>query len=254
MNLQANRALSVGFKSPTQVARIISEDWCRRELYCPACVAAQLTQCNPNTRACDFTCTNCAERFELKSGKSWNRSKIVDSGYEAMLRSIREDRTPNLFLLQYSPAWVVSNLLVIPRYFISESAIEKRQPLRAGARRAGWIGCNILLSRIPAEGRIGIVESGVEVPANQVREHYGKSKKLLEIRPTTRGWTLDVLRLVGHIGKRRFSLAEVYEHENELQRLHPNNRNVRAKIRQQLQILRDTQFLRFRGRGSYEVP
>ena len=253
MNLQANVALSGGFKSPTQVARIVSEDWCRRELYCPACAAVQLTQCGPNTRACDFTCANCGERFELKSGKCWNRSKIVDAGYEAMIRSVREDRTPNLVLLQYSPAWAVTNLLVIPRHFISESAVEKRHPLRAPARRAGWIGCNILLSRIPTEGRIKIVESGVEIPRDEVRAQYGRSRKLLKLKPTTRGWTLDVLSLVGRIGKRRFALAELYEYTEELHQLHPNNRNIRAKIRQQLQILRDTQFLRFQGRGLYEV-
>ena len=36
-------------------------------------------------------------------------------------------------------------------------------------------------------------------------------------------------------------------------RLHPQNRFVRPKIRQQLQILRDLGLLEFLGRGRYRV-
>jgi hypothetical protein len=37
----------------------------------------------------------------------------------------------------------------------------------------------------------------------------------------------------------------------DLMRLHPANRNVQAKIRQQLQVLRDLGHLDFLGNGSY---
>jgi type II restriction enzyme len=40
-----------------------------------------------------------------------------------------------------------------------------------------------------------------------------------------------------------FATADVYAFERELEQLHPDNRNVRPKIRQQLQILRDAGFL-----------
>jgi type II restriction enzyme len=33
---------------------------------------------------------------------------------------------------------------------------------------------------------------------------------------------------------------------------YPNNNNIQAKIRQQLQILRDKGYLKFTGRGKYE--
>ena len=39
----------------------------------------------------------------------------------------------------------------------------------------------------------------------------------------------------------------------ELARMHPENRHVRDKIRQQLQVLRDKGFLEFVGRGEYGV-
>jgi len=42
----------------------------------------------------------------------------------------------------------VSNFLVVPKYFFVPGVIEKRKPLSATARRAGWIGCNIVLKSI----------------------------------------------------------------------------------------------------------
>jgi len=253
VNLQANIDLARAFASPSQSARIINEDWCRRELYCPACTSNQLSQCGPNTRACDFTCTNCAERFELKSGKGWSRTKIVDAGYDAMIGAIRSDRTPNLFVMQYSPLWSVQNLLLIPRHFISESAIEKRRPLGLNARRAGWIGCNILLSQIPLQGRILVVMNGLEAPKEEVRAQYRYCQELRDVRPVSRGWALDVLNIINRIRRHRFTLAEIYEHADELTQLHPRNRNVKAKIRQQLQVLRDARILQFLGTGVYEL-
>ena len=41
--------------------------------------------------------------------------------------------------------------------------------------------------------------------------------------------------------------------EERLSRLYPGNHNVRPKIRQQLQVLRDRGWLEFVGRGRYRV-
>lgn len=38
--------------------------------------------------------------------------------------------------------------MMVPKYFFSPEIIEKRKPLADTAKRAGWIGCNILLNRI----------------------------------------------------------------------------------------------------------
>jgi type II restriction enzyme len=48
-----------------------------------------------------------------------------------------------------------------------------------------------------------------------------------------------------------FSLSDVYSRAADLRLLHPRNRHVEAKIRQQLQRLRDMGFLDFVGRGHY---
>lgn len=50
-----------------------------------------------------------------------------------------------------------------------------------------------------------------------------------------------------------FTLAHVYAHAASLAKLHPNNRHVRDKIRQQLQVLRDLGLLEFLGGGSYRL-
>jgi len=181
------------------------------------------------------------------------RRKIVDAGYSAMIRAIREDRTPNLLVMQYSKDWFVTNLLLIPRMFFTESAIERRPPLSPKARRAGWVGCNILLDRIPDDGKIMLVSAGTPVPTGDVREEFARVRQLAQLPPSRRGWTVEVLNLVRQLRKPEFALAELYEHEGELRESHPGNKNIRPKIRQQLQILRDMRLIRFTERGKYRV-
>ena len=47
-------------------------------------------------------------------------------------------------------------------------------------------------------------------------------------------WTLDVLNAIHSLGKPEFTLPEAYSLAPELSALHPNNRHVEPKIRQQL--------------------
>jgi type II restriction enzyme len=253
MNLQCDVELASGYRSASQIARILSEHWCARELYCPACDSDRLTGSKPNTPAVDFECGKCEQPFQLKSLQHWNPKKVVDAGYDAMLRAIRADRTPNLLVLQYSKTWAIQNLLLVPRTFFTESVIEKRKPLGPNARRAGWIGCNILLGEIAADGKILMISAGVPVRKNRVREEFSRVKQLAELPPSLRGWTLDVLRAVRQLGKAEFTLQEMYEFEPQLKALHQKNQNVRPKIRQQLQVLRDLGLLRFGKKGSYCV-
>lgn len=254
MNLQCRFDLGSKYKAGPQIARVVSEDWCARELYCPACDSDRLNGSKPNNPAVDFECAKCAQPFQLKGLRNWNPRKVVDAGYEAMLRAIRADNTPNLLLLQYSSTWLVKNLLLIPRMFFSESIIEKRNPLGPNARRAGWVGCNILLGEIPPDGRIRMISDGVPVRKEEVREGFSRVKRLAELPPSFRGWTLDVLRTIRRLDRRGFSLQEVYEFESELKALHPRNENVRPKIRQQLQVLRDLGIIKFSGKGHYVFP
>jgi type II restriction enzyme len=253
MNLQCRIELGAGYKSGSQIARVLSEDWCSRELYCPACDCDRLEQSKANTPAVDFVCFRCEERFQLKSLKAWNPKRIPDAGYQAMLRAIKADRTPNLFVLQYSSNWVVQNLVLIPRVFFTESVIEKRRALGLQAQRAGWVGCNILLSQIPSDGKVAVVADGRAVPERRVREEFSRVRRPSELPPSLRGWTVDVLNAIRRLGKGKFTLQELYALESELKALHPRNQNVRPKMRQQLQVLRDLGLIEFSAPGRYVV-
>lgn len=253
LNLLMEASCAGGLKSQCQVARRVTETWADANLFCAACTSDRIRSLPHNTQAIDFACPNCSAPFQLKAARVWNERKIPDAGYHAMMRALASDRVPNLLVMQYSPDWNVRNLLVIPSFFFTPSAIQKRPPLAPTARRAGWIGCNILLSEIADVGKIKVVANGMPIDASAVREQYATVRPLATLDVRARGWTLDVLRLVKKLSKRRFSLSEAYEFAPELSKLHPNNRNVNPKIRQQLQILRDMGLLRFVSPGEYEV-
>jgi hypothetical protein len=55
------------------------------------------------------------------------------------------------------------------------------------------------------------------------------------------------------LGKRDFTLDEVYSFDRHLGDLYPGNQNVKPKIRQQLQFLRDRGFIEFVSRGQYRL-
>lgn len=253
MNLQARAELGDTLRSRSQIARVVTEDWCGREMYCPGCDGSSLARTKPGSPTCDFVCVKCEERFELKSGKHRFGNRIPDSAYSAMLAAIRGDRAPNLLAIQYSPTFTVVNLFVVPRYFITESVIEKRPPLGVHARRAGWVGCNILLSRIPIDGRITVVSQGVAAASTDVRTLFERAKQLRKLPAMSRGWTVDVLNAVRSLAGEEFSLNDMYKFEAYFAKLHVNNRNIRPKIRQQLQVLRDLGFLEFVTPGRYRA-
>jgi type II restriction enzyme len=239
------------YKSPPQVARVLTEAWGRANLYCASCPSNVLQPTRPNARAVDFECDFCGENYQLKSGKTLPKTRIVDAAYKAMIAAIRSDRAPNLLYLHYELTSGVRSLLLVPRFFFTEECIEARKELASSARRAGWVGCNIRLDRIAPEGRIGLVENGCIAPRATVRERFRKIAPLSEIPPTLRGWTLAVLLQLHSIGRQDFTLEQAYQAEAALAAQFPRNRNIRPKIRQQLQVLRDLGILEFLGRGCY---
>ncbi|PYV19154.1 MAG: restriction endonuclease [Acidobacteria bacterium] len=246
--------LAQRYKSPAQQARVVSETWGQENLYCAACASPKLAATPVGTQVVDYTCPQCDSAYQLKSQSRPFSRRITDAAYDAMVRAIRQGRTPNLFALHYDlHRWAVLNLILVPRFAFSLSCIEKRNPLRTAAERHGWVGCNILLGGIPPDARIPVVVNGVPNRVASVREQYARLRPLEKIRYDARGWTLDVLNVVRRLDKKEFKLGDVYACAGELARLHPQNKNVEPKIRQQLQRLRDLGFLEFTGRGVYRV-
>jgi type II restriction enzyme len=178
----------------------------------------------------------------------------MDAAFQAMKRKIEKEIAPNLVGLHYiREAWRVRTVVLVPSFVFTLSLLEKRKPLGPKARRAGWVGCNILLGNVPPDARIFLVRDGETILKHVVRKNYKRLRPLRELSLEKRGWTLDVLNAFRTIGRSEFSLAEAYGFESHLAALHPNNRHIRDKIRQQLQVLRDLGFVRFLGRGRYRL-
>jgi type II restriction enzyme len=136
---------------------------------------------------------------------------------------------------------------------MSPSIIEKRKALSSTAWRSGWIGSNILIGRLPLDARIQIIEDGTPIDKNTVREDWEQFLFLKNQSMQSRGWMADVLASVRKLDKEIFALAEAYFFEDELARLHPRNKHIRPKIRQQLQVLRDHGIIEFLGKGRYQI-
>lgn len=242
------------YKSASQRARVGTEGWGAENLFCPVCNSPHLDVAPHGTPTLDYSCPKCNSPFQLKSQSKPFGAKILDSAYSQMKRAILTDRTPNLYVLHYDlTAWAVRTVILIPHFAFALSAIECRPPLAPTARRAGWVGCNILLEKIPAYARIPIVSEGTPHTPREVRASYNRLRPLEKLKVEKRGWTLDVLQVVQSLNKPEFTLADVYAHADDLAKLHPDNRHVRDKIRQQLQVLRDLGLLEFLGAGSYRL-
>lgn len=78
-----------------------------------------------------------------------------------------------------------------------------------------------------------------------------EKRRSLSPRARRAGWLFDVLNCINSIPTSEFYLADVYRFTQELQRKHMDNHHVEAKIRQQLQFLRDKGFIEFLDRGHY---
>jgi type II restriction enzyme len=243
-----------GYKSPTQIARVITEQWLQDNMYCPSCDSTHLDPTTPGTKVYDFQCDSCEERYQLKAKSTKFGRKLADSAYGPFKDAIEQDRAPSFFFLRYTrDAWKVLDLFTIPSHFFTINALEERRPLSKTARRSGWVGCNILLDRLPPDGWIEIIMDGSIRSTGAVRDEWQRFSFLNESTVRSRGWTSDVLRCLRKLDKREFMLKEMYDFEDELGELHPMNRHIRPKIRQQLQVLRDRAVLSFIGKGHYRT-
>ena len=244
----------IAYTSGSQNARAWTEAWVSAWAYCPHCGNTRMSQFPNNSPLADFLCGSCNEEFELKSQKGKFGAKVVDGAYKTKCERLVASNNPNLLLMNYDlKSLSVVNLLIVPKHFFVRDIIQERKPLAATARRAGWVGSNILLDRVPESGKIHIVKAGVVRPKDVVLEEWQKTLFLRDQSLEARGWLLDVMKCVEALGKRDFTLDEVYAFERHLGDLYPGNQNVKPKIRQQLQYLRDRGFIEFVSRGRYRL-
>jgi len=254
MDIYLNNRLADKYKSNSQKIRVLTESWVESEIFCPACGSFVVGYEN-NKPVADFYCEKCREDYELKSKKNSLGSKVVDGAYSKMIERLSSDSNPNFFFLNYDLARMeILNFFVVPKHFFTSEIIEKRKPLSSNAKRFGWIGCNIVIKDIPQTGKISYIKNGKIEPKNLVLESWNKTLFLREdVKTESKGWLLDVMKCIDKIGGEEFRLEDVYRFEKDLEVKYPNNKHIKDKIRQQLQFLRDKDYLKFIGRGKYRL-
>jgi predicted Rdx family selenoprotein len=179
---------------------------------------------------------------------------VLDGAFRTKCERLSANNNPSLFLLNYDiKQHTVTNFFIVPKHFFIREVIAERKPLSATARRAGWIGSHILLDQIPQAGKIYVVRDGLPIPKELVLGEWQRSLFLRDQSLEARGWLIEVMKCVEAIGKSEFEIDDVYAFEGRLSGLYPNNRHVKQKIRQQLQVLRDRGYLDFVSRGYYRL-
>ncbi len=231
----------------------MTEGWVKSNMFCPRCGNQKIEQFTNNKPVADFYCPNCNNQYELKSKGSRLGDRVNDGAYNTMIERITSNTNPDFFFLCYDPKkHKVISLVIVPKHFFVPGIIEKRKPLAETARRAGWTGCNILLNDIPEQGRIFIIQNGVVENREIIIDQLNRTRSLETRDVEARGWLFDVLNCVNAIGDDVFTIDKVYEFEPMLSAKHPENNNIKAKIRQQLQFLRDKGYIEFlNNRGQY---
>ena len=242
--------LSISYKSTSQRIRVLSEAWFKSEVYCPACGNDNLLKFPNNSKMADFYCEKCGEVFELKSKGSPIGNTILDGAYYTAIERINSSTNPNLFILQYDHNFI-ENLTLVPKHFFTPDTLVIRTALSTNARRAGYIGSVINYGGIPSIGKIAVIEARREILKDSVMMDYARAVKLKVSNMDLRGWLMDIMKCIDSIPGEFFSINEIYRFNDELRAKHPANHNVPAKIRQQLQFLRDRGFIEFLGKGKY---
>lgn len=253
MDIKLNLALIEGYKSSSQISRVLTESWVKENSFCPNCSYAYLEKFPNNSPVADFYCGNCNQEFELKSKVNLLPNKIVDGAYHTMIDRIGCDNNPNFFFLAYEKFnWSVRDFFIVPKHFFVPELIEKRKPLSANAIRANWTGCNILLDKIPSTGKIYLVKDSTIINESIVIKKWKETEFLRTLNHKSKGWLIDILCFIDLIPTETFTLKDIYRFETELKIRYPQNKFVKEKIRQQLQILRDRGLIEFTSRGNYK--
>lgn len=254
MNLFLDKSLAEQYNSNSQKIRVMSEYWAEENIFCPNC-GNEIKSLENNKKVSDFLCKKCLENYEQKASQKRFQGKVVSSEYKTIISRLSSVNKPHFFFMHYLISdYSINNFFVVPKYFFIPDIIEKRKPLKETAKRAGWTGSSILFSKIPDSGKIYYVENGVELSKKEIFTKWQKTAFLKDVKKDElKGWILDIMNCIESLKKKEFFLQDIYDFEHSLKILHPENKHIKDKIRQQLQYLRDKGYLKFIAPGKYEL-
>jgi hypothetical protein len=144
-------SLAARFVSPAQAARVALETWATFNLYCLSCDSDALDRLRDNTPVADFKCYACERMYQLKGKNGRFGPQITGAAYRPTIEAVREKRMPEHILVEFDTRFgTVVFVDAVPGRLITEERVIARKPLSGTARRAGWQGCNIVVSGLPS--------------------------------------------------------------------------------------------------------
>ena len=111
--------LADAYHSGAHRARVVTEAWGEKNLFCPNCSSANLARLRNNTKTIDYSCPVCGFKYQLKGQKSRIGSSITDGAYGAMMEAVQNDEAPSYYFMHpppshYGAARYLSSCLVSP--------------------------------------------------------------------------------------------------------------------------------------------
>ncbi len=143
MNICLDMSLTSKYTSHSQMARVVTEQWVEKNMFCPRCGSGHIIHLKANRPVADFACPQCGAIFESKAKRGTLGRKITDGAYETMIRRIHEADNPDFFFMSYDLDNArVRDFLIIPKHFFVDSIIEKESlwPIR----REGLDGLDVI--------------------------------------------------------------------------------------------------------------
>ena len=242
-------AKSIPEKDTQQIIKAITEHWTANNIFCPVCWSA-LDKHKVDKPINDLFCIDCSNDFELKASK-WKFSKMLPAwSYQKAVEAI-ENKPMHLFVLKYSQDYTITNFLVVPKYFFTSDIVKRRPNALKG--RPNYFMSDIDFSIIPESWKIHYISDWKYKTRTEILEEWNKVRFLEKEKSSSKGWIFDTMICIEKLNKKVFSLQDMYDFENELKLKHPENNNIKPKIRQQLQFLRDKWYLEFVSSGKYRV-
>lgn len=250
MDLRFNTDLIARYHNARQIIRKLTEDWLERNAYCANCGRSAIHPFPNNTIVADFFCPDCGEQFELKSKKGLSNGRIVpDGSYAGMMERIQAEDNPNFFFLAYKKAdYSVQQLILVPKHFVTVNMIVPRRKTLKG--RDNYLMCDMDISSLPESGKILLVHQARMIEPEKVRGQWQSHLFLRKQQSKSKGWLPAIMKCIDRLPE-QFDLQQVYAFTPELSVQFPDNKHIKDKIRQQLQILRDQGIIEFLDRGRY---
>lgn len=105
-----------------------------------------------------------------------------------------------------------------------------------------------IISRVPKSDSIILPKLDAQKGIEELEVFTGGTAS---IKASLTGWKSEVFACLEEIPATEFTLSDVNKFIPQLQQAFPDNHNIEAKIRQQLQLLRDIGLVEFLGGGNY---